>query len=39
MEIGVYEQNNGKRLFITKGELGLDDLQQGWVRIYRPIAK
>lgn len=38
-ELGVYHQNSGGRLFITKGEYGLDDLKDGWVRVYRPLPK
>jgi hypothetical protein len=33
----VYEQNVGKSKQVVEGELELDKIQGGWIRIYRPV--
>lgn len=37
--IKIYQQNSGGKRFVTQDVLYLDDLKEGWIRAYRPVAK
>jgi hypothetical protein len=37
--IKIYQQNSGGKRFVTEGVLYLDDLKEGWIRVYRPVTK
>jgi hypothetical protein len=37
--IRVYQQNAGGRRFVTEGNLRLNRMVAGWIRIYRPVPK
>jgi hypothetical protein len=37
--IKVYQQNAGGRRFVTEGNLRLNRMVAGWIRIYRPIPQ
>jgi hypothetical protein len=37
--IRVYQQNAGGRRFVTEGNLRLNRMVAGWIRIYRPVSK
>jgi hypothetical protein len=34
--VKTYQQNDKGRKFVTEGSLTLDDLKEGWIRVYRP---
>src|SRR5262249_1585314 len=38
-QLVVYEQNSNNVRSVTKNIYRLNDLRQGWIRIYRPVAK
>jgi hypothetical protein len=37
--IKVYQQNAGGRRFVTEGNLRLNRMIAGWIRIYRPVPE
>jgi hypothetical protein len=37
--IKIYQQNSGGKRFVTEDVLYLDDLKEGWIRVYRAAAK
>ena len=38
-QVVVYEQNSNNVRVVMKNVYRLNDLRQGWIRIYRPVAK
>jgi len=36
--IKIYQQNSSGKRFVTEGVLYIDDLKEGWIRVYRPTA-
>lgn len=38
-QIQILEQNSAGRRFVTKGALNVDDMREGWMRVYHPAAK
>ena len=37
-DIYVYHQNSGQKRYVTAALYRLNDLQRGWLKIYRPIS-
>jgi hypothetical protein len=35
----LYQQNTSGKRFVTEGEIHLEDLSAGWVRVYRPVEE
>lgn len=38
-QVVVYEQNSNNVRIVMKNTYRLNDLRQGWIRIYRPVAR
>ena len=38
-QIQILEQNSGGRRFVTRGTLNVDEMHQGWIRIYHPVTR